>query len=130
MSEPRWILESIVVAVHRMLVAEHGGSPGIRDRGLLDSALARPRQRFCYEPQATLFDLAAAYGYGLAKNHPFVDGNKRIALAIASIFLEINGFSLDASEPQSVIIVEQLAAGDLSEIDLARWLRDSSVVIA
>jgi death-on-curing protein len=93
MSEPRWTLDSVVVAVHRMLVAEHGGSPGIRDQGLLDSALARPRQRFCYEPQATIFDLAAAYGYGLAKNHPFVDGNKRVALAITAIFLEINGFS-------------------------------------
>jgi death-on-curing protein len=130
MIEPRWILDTVVVAVQRMLVAEHGGSPGIRDQGLLDSALARPRQRFFYEPQATIFDLAAAYGYGLAKNHPFVDGNKRIALAIAATFLEINGFSLDASVPESVIVIEELAAGDLSEKELAKWLGDFSVVIA
>jgi death-on-curing protein len=110
-----------------MLVAEHGGSPGIRDKALLDSALARPRQRFFYESQATIFDLAAAYGYGLAKNHPFVDGNKRVALAVAAIFLEINGFTLDAPEPQSVVIIEKLAAGDLSERELAQWLSDSSI---
>jgi death-on-curing protein len=127
MTEPRWVLDAVVVAVHRLLVAEHGGSPGIRDKGLLDSALARPEQRFCYEPQATLFDLAAAYGYGLAKNHPFVDGNKRAALAIAAIFLEMNGFSLNAPEPETVVVIEKLAAGDLSEPALAQWLCDSSV---
>lgn len=127
MTEPRWVLDSVVISVHQVLIAEHGGRPGIRDKGLLDSALARPRQRFFYEPQATLFDLAAAYGYGLAKNHPFVDGNKRAALAVASIFLEINGFSLNAPEPEAVIIIEQLASGELSEIALAKWLGDSSV---
>jgi death-on-curing protein len=127
MTEPRWVLDVVVVAVHRLLVAEHGGRPGIRDKGLLDSALARPEQRFCYEPQATLFDLAAAYGYGLAKNHPFVDGNKRAALAVAAIFLEMNGFSLDAPETETIAVIEKLAAGDLSEPALAQWLCDSSV---
>jgi death on curing protein len=126
MIDPRWALDSVVISVHRMLIAEHGGRPGIRDKGLLDSALARPRQRLFYEPQARLFDLAAAYGYGLAKNHPFIDGNKRAALAVASIFLEINGFSLDAPEPQAVVIIEQLAAGNLAEIELAQWLSDCS----
>jgi death on curing protein len=126
MTEPQWVLDSVVVSVQRMLIAEHCGSPGIRDRGLLDSDLARPRQRFNYEPRATVFDLAAAYGYGLAKNHPFVDGNKRAALAVAAIFLEINGFTLDAPEPEAVVAIEQLAAGDLSEIELAKWLGDSS----
>jgi len=127
MTESRWVLDAVVVAVHRLLIAEHGGSPGIRDKGLLDSALARPRQRFCYDPRATFFDLAAAYGYGLAKNHPFVDGNKRAALAVAAIFLEMNGFSLDAPEPETVVVIERLAAGDLSEPALAKWLSDSSV---
>jgi death on curing protein len=127
MIEPRWVLDGVVISVHQMLIAEHGGSVGIRDKGLLDSALARPRQRFCYEPQATLFDLAAAYGYGLAKNHPCVDGNKRAAFAVAAIFLEINEFSLNAPEPEAVIIIEQLAAGEISEGALATWLGDSSV---
>lgn len=127
MTAPRWVLDVVVVAVHRLLVAEHGGRPGIRDKGLLDSALARPEQRFCYEPQSTIFDLAAAYGYGLAKNHPFADGNKRAALAVAAIFLEMNGFSLDAPEPETIAVIEKLAAGDLSEPALAQWLCDSSV---
>ncbi len=127
MTEPRWVLGEVVVSVHRMLIAEHGGSPGIRDKGLLESALARPRQIFSYGPQTTLFELAAAYGFGLAKNHPFVDGNKRAALAIAAIFLEINGFSFDAPEPEAVIVIEQLASGNLTESDLSKWFSDSSV---
>ncbi|MBK5963754.1 death-on-curing protein [Thiocystis minor] len=126
MSEPRWVLDEVVVSVHGMLIAEHGGSPGIRDRGLLESALMRPRQLYAYQPQSRIFDLAAAYAFGLAKNHPFVDGNKRAALAIAAVFLEINGFSLDAPEPETVIVIEQLAASQLSESDLATWLGDSS----
>ena len=126
MSEPRWVLDEVVVSVHGMLIAEHGGSPGIRDRGLLESALMRPRQLYAYQPQSRIFDLAAAYAFGLAKNHPFVDGNNRAALAIAAVFLEINGFSLDAPEPETVIVIEQLAASQLSESDLAKWLGDSS----
>lgn len=126
MTEPRWVLDEVVVSVHRMLIAEHGGGSGIRDKGLLESALARPRHRFSYEPQSTIFELAAAYGFGLAKNHPFVDGNKRAALAVAAIFLELNGFSLVAPEPEAVIVIEQLATGDLSESELAKWIGDSS----
>lgn len=126
MTEPRWVLDEVVVSVHRMLIAEHGGGSGIRDKGLLESALARPRHRFSYEPQSMIFELAAAYGFGLAKNHPFVDGNKRAALAVAAIFLELNGFSLVAPEPEAVIVIEQLATGDLSESELAKWIGDSS----
>lgn len=126
MTEPRWVLDEVVVSVHRMLIAEHGGGSGIRDKGLLESALARPRHLFSYEPQSTIFELAAAYGFGLAKNHPFVDGNKRAALAVAAIFLELNGFSLVAPEPEAVIVIEQLATGDLSESELAKWIGDSS----
>ena len=123
---PQWVLYEIVVSVHRMLIAEHGGSPGIRDKGLLESTLTRPQQLSSYEPQSTVFELAAAYGFGLAKNHPFVDGNKRAALTIAAIFLELNGFSLNAPEPEAVIVIEQLATGNLSEPDLAKWLKESS----
>ncbi len=127
MTEPQWILNEIVVSVHRLLIAEHGGIAEIRDQGLLESALAKPRQLFSYKSQSTLFELAAAYAFGLARNHPFVDGSKRIALSVAAIFLELNSFSLDASEPEAVIILEQLAGGNISESNLARWFSDSSI---
>ncbi len=127
MTEPRWVLNEIVVSVHRMLITEHGGSQGVRDQGLLESALARPKQLYFYQDDSTIFELAASYGYGLAKNHPFIDGNKRIALAIMGIFLEINNHSLNTPEPEAAIIIEQLAAGNLSESELTKWLRDSSI---
>jgi len=121
MNEPTWVLIDIVTAVHQMLLAEHGGSPGLRDVALLDSALNRPRRRFEYDSSSSIFDLAASYCYGLAKNHPFVDGNKRIALTTAAIFLEINGFSLNAPEPDAVVAIEDLAADILTEEDLSDW---------
>lgn len=128
MIEPNWVLNEIVIAVHQMLIAEHGGSLGIRDEGLLESALTRPRQVFFYEEEATIFDLAASYGFGLAKNHPFIDGNKRAALSIAAIFLEINGYTFDAPEPEAVVVFEKLAAGDLSEKELAKWFSGNSTL--
>lgn len=128
MIEPNWVLNEIVIAVHQMLIAEHGGSLGIRDEGLLESALTRPRQVFFYEEEATIFDLAASYGFGLAKNHPFIDGNKRAALSIAAIFLEINGYTFDAPEPEAVVVFEKLAAGDLSEKELAKWFSDNTTL--
>lgn len=127
MKEPFWVLPEVVTAVHQMLLAEHGGALGIRDGALLESALNRPRQRFEYADGSSIFDLAASYCYGLTKNHPFVDGNKRIALAIAAIFLEINGYSLDAPEPDAVIIIDKLAAGNLTEEELSNWLSEYSV---
>ena len=120
-------MPEIVASVHQMLFAEHGGSPGVRDQGLLDSALSRPRQRFSYSEDHTIFDLAAAYAYALAGNHPFIDGNKRASLTIAAIFLEMNGYSLDASEAEAVVMFEQLAAGSLSEEDLSTWFRNSPI---
>ncbi|MDP1673230.1 MAG: type II toxin-antitoxin system death-on-curing family toxin [Burkholderiales bacterium] len=126
--QTRWLLPEVVTAIHQMLIAEHGGLPGIRDQGLLDSALARPRQQAAYGKKNSVFQLAAAYSYGLARNHPFVDGNKRIALTVAAVFLEINGYSLNASEAEAVIIYQQLADGRLTEEALARWLRESSVL--
>ncbi|MES9812902.1 MAG: type II toxin-antitoxin system death-on-curing family toxin [Candidatus Thiodiazotropha sp.] len=127
MKEPVWVLHEIVIAVHQSLLAEHGGAPGIRDESLLESALNRPRQRFGYSDEPSIFDLAASYCYGLANNHPFVDGNKRIALTIAALFLELNGYSLTAPEPNAVVIIEELAAGNLSEDDLSTWFGECSI---
>lgn len=130
MKEPVWVMQELVLAVHQMLVSEHGGLPGIRDHALLDSALTRPQQKATYQSKSSIFELAAAYSYGLAGNHPFVDGNKRIALTIAAIFLELNGFTLNAPEAEAVIVYQQLAAGELEEAALADWLRDSSIANA
>ena len=127
MTEPRWVLEDVTLAVHQMLLAEHGGSPGVRDKSLLDSALARPKQRLAYEPDSTLFELTASYSFGIAKNHPFIDGNKRVALAVGAVFLELNGFELDAPEPEAVIVFEQLAAGNIAEAELANWFKQSCI---
>ncbi len=130
MREPAWVLPEAAVTIHQMLLAEHGGLPGIRDQKLLDSALARPRQRLSYDESASIFGLAASYSFGLARNHPFVDGNKRIALTVAAVFLQLNGYSLNAPEVEAVIMYEQLASGSLAEESLADWFRDSSISIA
>ncbi|MBT3040447.1 MAG: type II toxin-antitoxin system death-on-curing family toxin [Candidatus Thiodiazotropha endolucinida] len=127
MKEPVWVLHEVVIAVHQSLLAEHGGAPGIRDESLLESALSRSRQRFEYSDEPSIFELAASYCYGLANNHPFVDGNKRIALTIAALFLELNGYSLTAPEPNAVVIIEELAAGNLSEDDLSSWFVECSI---
>ncbi|MGB5830810.1 MAG: type II toxin-antitoxin system death-on-curing family toxin [Thiohalocapsa sp.] len=127
MTEPVWVLPDVIRAIHQTLLAEHGGLPGVRDETLLESALARPQQRAAYEHAASIFDLAASYSYGLARNHPFIDGNKRVALTVAAVFLELNGYSLDATEAQAVVMYQQLAAGTLTEEALAAWIRDSSV---
>lgn len=121
------MLPELVLAIHQTLLAEHGGLPGVRDPALLDSALARPQQRAAYDDETSIFDLAASYSFGLAQNHPFADGNKRIALTVAAVFLELNGFSLDAPEPETVLMYQQLAAGNITELELANWIRDSSI---
>lgn len=121
MSEPYWLRIEVVIAAHRDQIAQHGGTLGLRDRGLLESALARPLNLWAYE-QATLPRLAAAYAFGLAKNHPFLDGNKRIALTAAGVFLRINGLRLIASEPDTVITVLRLAAGEIGEEEFADWI--------
>jgi len=124
--EPKWLLPDILVAVHKTLLLEHGGVSGIRDEGLLESALNRPRTRFEYGQRPSIFDLAACYCNALAKNHPFIDGNKRIALVAGALFLELNGFSLRAPEAEAVVIMRELAAGRLTEPELAAWLKRSS----
>lgn len=120
--EVRWLLEQAVRAMHDALIVDHGGTPGIREDGLLESALTRPLNLHHYEPESSLFRLAAAYGFGLSSNHAFVDGNKRIALTSTAVFLSINGWQLEASESDAVVVFTALAAGSMSEDDLAEWL--------
>ncbi|MDM3870246.1 type II toxin-antitoxin system death-on-curing family toxin [Porticoccus sp. W117] len=123
MKEPVWILDDVVQAVHTMLLAEHGGGDGIRDKSLLDSALARAKQKYAYQPDISIYELAATYSFGLAKNHPFVDGNKRTAFVIGTLFLELNGYTLEASEPDAAVVFEKLAAGEINESELSGWFK-------
>ena len=125
MNEPRWLTRRVVLALHRLQIEEHGGSHGLRDSGLLDSALARPRQKHIYEPESDLATLAAAYGFGLAKNHAFVDGNKRVAFVAMYVFLALNGHDLNVPEPEVVSVIEGVAASAIDELALADWLRSS-----
>ena len=119
----RWIDRSFVLAVHDEQLAIHGGSEGVRDEGLLDSALARPQNIAAYT-DADLAALAAGYAFGLARNHPFVDGNKRTALVVSETFIIDNGHSLDSSEAELVVLFEGLAAGHIPEDELAGWFRE------
>ena len=121
MNEPRWLLKEAVIAVHKMLVAEFGGIDSIRDEGLLESALSRPQQKFIYE-KPSLFAITAAYGFGLAKNHPFSDGNKRIALTAMAMFLGSNGYKLIPEKMDAYQTTIKLAAGVLTEEELANWI--------
>lgn len=122
MSDPRWLRLEVVLAVHEQQIAEHGGAPGLRDRGMLESALARPQQKAAYgEPD--LANLAAAYAFGIARNHPFVDGNKRVAFVALELFLRINGFELVADDRACLAVMLDLAAGELEEEALAAWVR-------
>lgn len=120
--EPRWLTRQIVDALHDVLIDEHGGSHGTRDAALIESALARPINRFSYE-EADLADLAAAYAFGLVKNHGYVDGNKRVGLGALLLFLRRNGFKVQMDEAEAVLLIEELAVGGLAELELAYWLR-------
>lgn len=122
--EPRWLTRSIVQAIQADQVRQHGGSPGLRDEGLLESALDRPINKLRYEPESDLSKIAAAYGFGLVRNHPFVDGNKRVAFQAMYVFLGLNGFRLEADETEVVTLVLSLAAGDIDEAALTDWLRN------
>src|SRR3990167_3138712 len=118
MKPPVWVLRATVLALHEQLLAEFGGSTGIRDEGLLESALARPENLFAYG-KPTIFDLAASYGFGLVKNHPFLDGNKRIGFAVAVLFLEINGHHFQATEADATVRTLALAAGAMKAVEYA-----------
>ena len=129
MREPVWVLDEIVEAVHSMLLAEHGGRSGIRDKPLLDSALARAKQKFSYDPNVSIFDLAAAYSFAIAKNHPFVDGNKRTAFTIGTLFLEINGLKLNATEVDATITFENSATDLINEKKLSLWFEEHCIKV-
>lgn len=118
----RWIDKRVLLMLHGESLAEHGGLPGLRDEGLLDSALARPLNLTAYG-QPDLADLAAAYGCGLAQNHPFVDGNKRAAFLALGLFLALNGFRLQATQLEATQVVLAVAAGEIEEAAFAAWLR-------
>jgi len=121
-----WLKEDVVIAMHSEQIAEHGGRLGIRAPGLLSSALARPQNQTAYgEP--SVFDLAAAYAFGLIQNHPFVDGNKRVGFLAAYIFLELNGWELMAPEAEAVAVVLALARGEMDEAGFSDWLKDNSL---
>ena len=124
MATPRWLAKEALLLLHRESLRQFGGAEGLRDEGLLDSALARPLNRFAYEAEHDICRLAAAYAKGIAQNHPFVDGNKRAALAAAGVFLMLNGLDLAADPAMATVAVLDLAAGEMSEDDFAGWLRD------
>jgi death-on-curing protein len=121
--EPLWIDPRDILTIHDRLLAQHGGATGLRDRGLLESALARPRQHYAYAEDPDLVEMAALYTAGIARNHPFVDGNKRAGFVAGVLFLELNGFEVAASEEDATRAVLALAAGELDEAGYTSWLR-------
>ncbi|MGA9779441.1 MAG: type II toxin-antitoxin system death-on-curing family toxin [Limisphaerales bacterium] len=125
MKMPVWILRETALTLHEQTLAESGGEAGLRDEGLPDSALAKPQNLFAYG-KPTLFELAASYGFGLVKNHPFMDGNKRVGFLLAVIFLELNGHHFQATEPEAAVRTRALAAGEMSETQYAAWLKANS----
>jgi death-on-curing protein len=121
-----WIDPSVVLAIHDQQIAEHGGISGVRDMGLLESALARPLQLEAYgDPDA--FDLAATYAHGIARNHPFLDGNKRTAYVVCMLFLRLHGFRIKAPGPECVIVFERLGRGEIEQKELAAWLQGHTI---
>jgi death-on-curing protein len=122
MSAWKWVNRQVLLLLHDESLAEHGGGPGLRDEGLFDSALARPLNLAMYS-EPDLASLAASYGFGLAKNHAFIDGNKRAAFLAIGLFLAVNGYRLQASQAEATLVVLSVAAGDMSEDALADWIR-------
>lgn len=122
MNEPTWVLREVILAYHDFLLAQHGGASGLRDETMFDSAISRPVNLWSYG-RPNYFELAAAYAFGLVKNHPFVDGNKRIGYAVAVLFLEVNGHRFHAPEPDAVLRTLALAAGEMTEPAFAAWLQ-------
>ena len=121
MNEPVWVTTDLILAIHERQLREFGGPAGVRDIGALESALGQPRNRWAYE-NGDWAQLAAAYGFGLARNHPFVDGNKRTALLAIVTFLGLNDIELVASEAEAVVMIRGVAAGEIDEEALARWI--------
>ena len=124
MKEPVWLTAELVIAIHDEQLREFGGPPGIRDRSMLESALGRPQNKWSYG-ETDLAALAAAYAFGIARNHPFVDGNKRASFLSIITFLGLNRIEFLADEAESAVIIQDLAAGIVSEDSLTRWIRDN-----
>jgi death-on-curing protein len=127
MKEPVWLQKNVIIALHEMLLVEHGGAPGMRDEGLLESALGRPINQFYYGHSTTIFELATTYAVGIIQNHPFVDGNKRIAFVSAKTFLARNGFWLKYPRTEAVNMFFSIAAGETSDHALKQALEKYSV---
>jgi len=123
MREPRWVPRLVLDAVHLDQLREHGGLPGVRDEHVLESALARPHQKWAYDRKADLAVRAAAYGFGIATSHPYNDGNKRTAFLAMAVFLGLNRREIEATEPEVVTVMVGLAGGQVTERALAGWLR-------
>jgi death-on-curing protein len=128
-NEPRWVSKRAVLALHDEQLAEHGGSGGIRDESLLDSALGKPKNVFAYADAPDIFRLAASYAYGIARNHAFIDGNNRTALVISILFLNLNGWDIDSSKTDVYDTYLHLAEGSLSEEELAAWFAAHSIAL-
>lgn len=122
MSEPRWLTKQGVLTLHDRTIADHGGSPGVRDEGLLEAALARPHNHFQYDGLRDLPALAAVYAAAITSNHPFIDGNKRAAFFAAGLFLEKNGLWLIADQVNAALTVLKLAAGEMTSDEMATWI--------
>ena len=122
MKQPQWISREVALAIHEQSLALHGGSAGMRDEGLLESALGRPQNLFAYE-QPDIHTLAAAYAAGIIRNHPFIDGNKRTGFVVCAVFLERNGYELLASEEEATLTTLALAASQMKEAEYASWLQ-------
>lgn len=126
MNEIRWLTRRMVEAFHQESLARFGGASGVRDEGLLESALARPQNRVAYEDDPAIFVLAADYCFGIVRNHPFVDGNKRAGLLSARVFLALNGYGFEPDEAMTVEMIRGLAAGEVDNDALVKWLADNS----
>lgn len=124
--EPRWLSKKALLLLHEESLAEFGGLSGVRDEGLLDSALARPRNEHAYNPGSSLAELAASYGFGVAKNHAFVDGNKRVAFLSVGLFLALNGHRIVADQVDAIQTILAVAAGEVDQAGLSAWIRKNS----
>lgn len=126
-AEPIWLTREIVDSIHFQQIRQSGGSYGVRDDGLVDSALGRAQNRWSYSGEVEMPELAAAYGYGLTKNHGFVDGNKRVGFLAMYVFLGLNGIEIEAIEEEVVIVMTEVASGERSETELTDWIRERVV---
>lgn len=129
MDEPLWLVRGFLDEAHADQLKQHGGFPGVRDENALESALARPKNRWSYEPQVDIYELAAAYGYGLATSHPYSDGNKRTAFIAMYTFLGLNDLEIIASQTEVVSFMLQVAGGLLEEAPIAEWLRQNTTAL-